>query len=191
MFITRKHISRRTVLRGAGAAIALPFLESMVPAMPSGAAQTQAAKPKVRVACMEMVHGSAGSTKYGIEKNMWAPAATGHDFDLTPSSLIPLDPWKDYVTIVSNTDMRPAEAYELHEVGGDHFRSSSVFLTQSHPKQTEGSAVHVATFYSAFDRKCRSGRWMRLRLFLRLHRFDQLGFTHETSSNGARPAAGL
>ena len=147
MFITRKHISRRTVLRGAGAAIALPFLESMVPAMPSGAAQTQAAKPKVRVACMEMVHGSAGSTKYGIEKNMWAPAATGHDFDLTPSSLIPLDPWKDYVTIVSNTDMRPAEAYELHEVGGDHFRSSSVFLTQSHPKQTEGSDVYCGTSF--------------------------------------------
>jgi hypothetical protein len=146
MFITKKHISRRTVLRGAGAAIALPFLESMMPAMP-GAAQTQAAKPKTRLACMEMVHGSAGSTKYGIEKNMWAPAAEGRDFDLAPSSLIPLDPWKDYLTIVSNTDMRPAEAYELHEVGGDHFRSSAVFLTQSHPKQTEGSDIYCGTSF--------------------------------------------
>src|SRR5262249_45692024 len=91
--------------------------------------------------------GSAGSTKYGIEKNMWAPAAAGHDFDLAPSSLIPLDPWKDYLTIVSNTDMRPAEAYELHEVGGDHFRSTSVFLTQSHPKQTEGSDVYCGTSF--------------------------------------------
>src|SRR5215469_1812424 len=147
MFITKKHISRRTVLRGAGAALALPFLESMIPAMPSGGAQAQTAKPKTRLACLEMVHGSAGSTKYGIEKNMWAPAAAGHDFDLAPSSLIPLDPWKDYLTIVSNTDMRPAEAYELHEVGGDHFRSSSVFLTQSHPKQTEGSDVYCGTSF--------------------------------------------
>src|SRR6516165_5854911 len=147
MFITKKHISRRTVLRGAGVALALPVLESMIPAMPSGGAQAQAAKPQTRLACLEMVHGSAGSTKYGIEKNMWAPAAAGHDFDLAPSSLIPLDPWKDYLTIVSNTDMRPAEAYELHEVGGDHFRSSAVFMMQSHPKQTEGSDVYCGTSF--------------------------------------------
>src|SRR5438876_4781535 len=101
MFITKKHISRRTVLRGMGAAVALPFLESMIPSMTTpGMAQT--AKPKTRVTCLEMVHGSAGSTKYWIEKNMWAPAGVGHEFDLAPSSLIPLEPWKDYVTIVSN-----------------------------------------------------------------------------------------
>jgi hypothetical protein len=145
MFITKKHISRRAVLRGTGAAVALPFLESMAPAVtPSRAAE---AKSKTRLACLEMVHGSAGSTKYGIEKNMWAPAASGRDFDLAPSSLVPLDPWKDYITIVSNTDMRPAEAYTLHEVGGDHFRSSAVFLTQSHPKQTEGSDVYCGTSF--------------------------------------------
>src|SRR5262245_21158080 len=108
MFITKKNISRRTVLHGLGATIALPFLESMLPAMTPPSAQ--AAKPKTRVTCLDMVHGSAGSTKYGIEKNMWAPAASGRDFDLTPSSLIPLEPWKDYLTIVSNMDMHPAEA---------------------------------------------------------------------------------
>jgi len=145
MFITKKHISRRTVLHGMGAAVALPFLESMLPALTP--ARMAEAKPKTRLACLEMVHGSAGSTKYGIEKNMWAPAAMGREFDLTPSSLAPLDPWKDYITIVSNTDMRPAEAYELHEVGGDHFRSSAVFLTQAHPKQTEGSDVYCGTSF--------------------------------------------
>src|SRR5213594_1328607 len=143
MFITKKHISRRTVLHGMGAAVALPFLESMTPAM----TRLAEAKPRTRLACLEMVHGSAGSTKYGIEKNMWAPAATGREFDLAPSSLVPLDPWKDYITIVSNTDMRPAEAFELHEVGGDHFRSSAVFLTQAHPKQTEGSDVYCGTSF--------------------------------------------
>jgi hypothetical protein len=130
------------MLQGVGATVALPFLESMLPAM-----TPQANKPNMRMACIEMVHGSAGSVKIGVEKNMWAPAASGRDFDLTPSSLLPLDPWKDYLTIVSNTDMRPAEAHNLHEVGGDHFRSSAVFLTQAHPKQTEGSDVYAGTSF--------------------------------------------
>jgi hypothetical protein len=146
MFITKRHISRRTMLRGMGATVALPFLESMLPAM-TPARMAAAGKPKTRLACLEMVHGSAGSTKYGEEKNMWSPAAVGHDFDLAPSSLLPLDPWKDYVTIVSNTDMHAAEAWELHEVGGDHFRCSAVFLTQAHPKQTEGSDVWCGTSF--------------------------------------------
>src|SRR5947207_2077569 len=104
MFITKKHISRRTILRGMGAAVALPFLESMLPAM-TPPRLTEAGKAKARLACFEMVHGSAGSTKFGIEKNMWAPAQAGHNFDLTPSSLLPLDPWKDQITIISNTDL--------------------------------------------------------------------------------------
>jgi len=143
MFISNKHISRRTVLRGMGATVALPFLESMVPAVAS-AAET---KSKVRLVCMEMVHGSAGATKIGAEKFLWSPKEDGHEFDLSTSSLLPLDPWKNHLTIVSNTDMRPAEAFELHEVGGDHFRCSAVFLTQSHPKQTEGSDVFAGTSF--------------------------------------------
>src|SRR5207237_7454991 len=142
MFISKKHISRRTVLRGMGVAVALPFLESMLPAMtPAGT------KPPARLACFEMVHGSAGATKIGSEKHLWSPKQEGRDFDLSTSSLLPLDSWKDYVTIVSNTDMRPAEAFELHEVGGDHFRCSSVFLTQAHPKQTEGSDIYAGTSF--------------------------------------------
>lgn len=143
MFITKKHLSRRTMLRGMGATVALPFLESMLPAMtPQGAA-----KSKPRLICVEMVHGMAGSSKYGIEKNLWSPAAEGREFDLTPSSILPLDPYKDDLTIVSNTDMHPAEAYEMHELGGDHFRSAAVFLTQAHPKQTESSDVFCGTSF--------------------------------------------
>ncbi len=146
MFITKKHITRRTVLRGMGVTLALPFMESMLPAM-TPLARTEAGQTPARVICAEMVHGSAGSTKYGIEKNMWAPAQTGHDFDLSPSSLLPLEPFIDYVTVVSNMDMRPAEAYEPPEIGGDHFRSSSVFLTQAHPKQTQSSDVRAGTSF--------------------------------------------
>jgi hypothetical protein len=140
MFITRKHISRRTVLRGMGVTMALPFLEAMTPA---GAAR--AAGKKIRLACIEMVHGSAGSTTIGLQKNWWAPAAAGRSFDLTPTSLASLEPFRDDLTVVSNVDVRNAEAFELREIGADHFRSSAVFLTQSHPRQTQGSDVRAGT----------------------------------------------
>lgn len=142
MFIPKRHISRRTIIHGMGAALALPFLESMVPAM-TPARRTEAGNRRLRLAFLEMVHGAAGSTKYGEQKHMWAPADVGREFDLTPSSLLPLDPWKGDLTIVSNTDMRAAEAWEPHELGGDHSRSSAVFLTQAHPKQTQGSDVRA------------------------------------------------
>jgi hypothetical protein len=142
MFLTNKHMSRRTVLRGVGATVALPFLEAMVPARKAWA---KTGTDRTRLVCIEMVHGSAGSTKYGIAKNLWAPAAEGAAFDLTPTSLSSLEPYRDYLTIVSNTDVRNAEAFTLPEIGGDHFRSSAVFLTQSHPKQTEGSDVLAGT----------------------------------------------
>jgi hypothetical protein len=142
MYIRNKHLSRRAVLRGMGATVALPFLEAMVPARKAWAG---AAPARTRLVCIEMVHGAAGSTKYGLEKNLWSPAATGSAFDLTPTSLSSLEPYRDYLTIVSNTDLKNAEACTLPEIGGDHFRASAVFLTQSHPKQTEGSDVYVGT----------------------------------------------
>ena len=141
MYLTKKHLSRRTVLKGVGATVALPFLEAMVPAR-TVLAKTAAAG-KTRLAAIEMVHGAAGSTQFGLAKNLWSPAAVGRGFDLTPSSLSPLEPFRDYLTIVSNTDCKNAEAFGPGEIGGDHFRSSAVFLTQAHPKQTEGSDVFV------------------------------------------------
>jgi hypothetical protein len=140
MFITKKHISRRTMLRGMGAAVALPFMESMVPAAtPLG--QTAANSP-TRLTCIEMVHGCAGSNAYGIEHNMWAPAAEGRDFDLTPTSLLPLEQFQDYLTIVSNADVPAAEAHFPEEVGGDHYRTACTLYTQSHPKLTVASDIY-------------------------------------------------
>jgi hypothetical protein len=142
--ITGKHLTRRTFLRGAGAVVALPFLDAMVPvrtlfASRGGAAATD----RTRLVCIEMVHGAAGSNELGAQRNLWAPAKIGRDFDLSPSSLSPLEPYRDYLTIVSNSDVRMAEAFEAREVGGDHFRSSATFLTQAHPRQTESSDVYV------------------------------------------------
>ena len=143
MYLTKKHLSRRTVLRGMGVTMAMPLLDAMIPAhaLPAQAAM---ASP-TRLAAIEMVHGSAGATKLGLERNLWSPSAAGSDFDLTPTSLLPLDPMREHLTIVSNTAVRNAEAFTLGETGGDHFRASATFLTQAHPKQTEGSDVYVGT----------------------------------------------
>ena len=142
MFLTKKHLSRRTILRGMGAAVALPFLESMVPAQ-TPMSQT-AVKPKSRLACLEMVHGAAGSTVEGTEKHYWSPAKAGSDFEMG-ESLMPLTPFRDYVTIISHTDLKPATAWAPAEVGGDHFRSSAAFLTASHAKMTEGADIYLGT----------------------------------------------
>ena len=143
MILTNRHLSRRTVLKGAGATLALPLLEAMLPARTVfGAA---AASRKIRIVAIEMVHGSAGSTALGIKKNLWAPPEVGRGFNLSGTSLASLEPFRDALTIVSNSDVRNAEAFTAPEIGGDHFRSSAVFLTQMHPKQTQGSDVFAGT----------------------------------------------
>ncbi len=144
MFITRHHLSRRTVLKGIGVSVALPFLDAMTPA---GGLSAQGRRRTVRLVAMEMVHGAAGSTAYGIKKNMWAPEAVGTRFDLGPTSLRSLEPYRDYLTIVSNTDVRNAEAFAASEIGADHFRTAAVFLTQSKPRQTQGSDVFAGTSF--------------------------------------------
>jgi hypothetical protein len=140
--VTRKHLPRRTFVRGMGASMALPFLDAMVPALGWRGAERAV---RTRLVCIEQVHGAAGCSEWGAQQNLWAPAAVGRDFDLEPSSLLPLDPWRETLTIVSNTDVRMAEAYTAPEIGGDHFRATAAFLTQSHPKLTEGSDVFVGT----------------------------------------------
>ncbi len=142
MFLTKKHLSRRTFLTGVGTVLSLPLLESMVPAQ-TPQRQT-AANPRTKLACLEMVHGSAGSTQYGIDQNMWMPPTEGSDFEFG-TILEPAEQFRDYITLVTHTDQRPAEAYTAEEEGADHFRSSAVFLTGAHPKQTEGSDVQSGT----------------------------------------------
>ncbi|MGH7696836.1 MAG: DUF1552 domain-containing protein [Gemmatimonadaceae bacterium] len=140
MVITGKHLPRRTFLQNMGALIALPYLEAMIPAR---SVWRRAPKDPTRLICVEMVHGAAGCSPFGATQNFWSPAATGAAFDLSPTALAPLESWRKHLTIISNTDVRMAEAYKPEEIGGDHFRSSAVFLTQSHPMQTESSDIYV------------------------------------------------
>jgi hypothetical protein len=142
--ITGKHMARRTFLRGLGATVALPFLDAMVPA---GRVFARArATERTRLVCIEEVHGLAGCNNWGASKFLYAPETTGRDFTLVPDNpLATLEAYRDYMTIVSHTDVRMAEAFTPPEIGGDHFRSSAVFLTQAHPKQTQGSDIWAGT----------------------------------------------
>lgn len=145
-FITGAHLNRRTFLRGMGAAVALPYLDAMVPAGRMRAAAARAEAERTPLLCIEEVHGLAGCNEWGASQYLYAPEIIGKDFELLPiNALAPLEPYQDYLTIVSNTDVRMAEAFTAPEIGGDHFRSSAVFLTQSHPKQTQGSDLFVGT----------------------------------------------
>jgi uncharacterized protein DUF1552 len=105
MFITKKHLSRRTVLQGAGACIALPLLDAMNPAGVAWA-QTAAGKTPQRLAFVGFPHGAV--------MRLWSPAATGRDYETT-SILEPLAKYREHLTIVSGLRNKPAESPEPHE----------------------------------------------------------------------------
>ncbi len=145
-FITGKHLDRRTFLRGMGASMALPYLDAMVPVGRMSGMVERANQERTPLIAIEEVHGLAGCNEWGATQYLYAPEIIGKDFEMVPNSaLISLEPYQDDLTIVSNTDVRMAEAFTAPEIGGDHFRSSAVFLTQAHPKQTQGSDLFVGT----------------------------------------------
>ena len=142
-FLTGRSLPRRTFLREAGATVALPLLDAMIPA---GRLRGSAADQPTRLVCIEEVHGVPGCNEWGAQQHLFAPVTEGRDFELSGANVLQgLEPWRDYMTIISNTDVKMAEAFAAPEVGGDHFRSSAVFLTQSHPKQTQGSDILCGT----------------------------------------------
>jgi hypothetical protein len=141
-FLTGKAMPRRQFLQGMSATISLPYLDAMIP---TGRGAFGNARQAPRLVAIEMVHGAAGCNEWGAKQNLWSPAATGKAYDLAPTALGSLEQYRDYLTIISNTDVREAEPTSPNEIGGDHFRSSAVYLTHMHPKQTEGSDVKVGT----------------------------------------------
>ena len=127
MIITKMALPRRTFLRGMGAAVALPLLDAMVPAL--SAQSRTAAAPVRRLGFVYIPNGAI--------MEQWTPAAEGKAFELSPI-LKPLEAHRERITVVSNLDSRPAEAAE-GEGSGDHARASAVWLSGVHPKRTEGA----------------------------------------------------
>jgi hypothetical protein len=104
MYLTKKHLSRRTVLKGAGATIALPLLDAMSPAATVWA-QTAAGATPPRMAFVGFPHGAI--------MDRWSPKQAGTDYEMSPI-LEPLTPYRDYLTIVSGLRNKPAESPEPH-----------------------------------------------------------------------------
>jgi hypothetical protein len=114
MYVTKKHLSRRAVLRGLGATVALPLLDAMVPAG-TALAQTAAAA-KTRLGFIYFPHGAVqNNTIFGPEVNGWQPDKDGRDFDLK-SSLEPLAPFRDRLTVLSNIDNDPGRSSSVHAI---------------------------------------------------------------------------
>ncbi|HEY8519322.1 MAG TPA: DUF1552 domain-containing protein [Gammaproteobacteria bacterium] len=102
MFLTRKHLSRRSVLRGAGVALGLPLLDAMIPAA-TALAQTAAA-PRLRAGFFYIPHGAImWNTPFGAAMDRWTPSGTGESFTLSPI-LEPLEAYKRYVVSFSNLE---------------------------------------------------------------------------------------
>jgi hypothetical protein len=131
MFITKKHLSRRTFIRGAGVTLALPFLESMVPAQ-TPVART-AASPKSRFGAIYIPHGSV------IGK--WKPGTAGSNFEMT-EILKPLEPYRDQLTIVSNL-AHPSAYGGDGSAGVHHARSSAVYLSGVHPESGAQASLGI------------------------------------------------
>ena len=147
MFITKKHLSRRTFLRGAGVAVGLPLLDAMIPAW-TALAQTAAA-PKPRMGFIYLPHGAI--------MEHWTPAAEGTNFELPPI-LKPLAPFKKQLTIVSGLENKPAIAPPVHAL------NPGTWLSCVTPRATPGAATAASPSIrwprrtSARTRRCRRSR---------------------------------
>ncbi|MBZ5579705.1 MAG: DUF1552 domain-containing protein [Acidobacteriia bacterium] len=131
-FITKKHLHRRTFLRGLGVTISLPLLDSMLPAQ-TPLAQT-AANPQVKLGLCFMPHGAVMSN--------WTPAGDGAALELS-RTLKPLEPFKDQVVVLSNLAHAKAGPEGPGDNGGDHTRCPAVYLNGVHPKRTDGADIRA------------------------------------------------
>jgi len=130
-FLTKRHLPRRTFLRGLGVTMSLPLLDSMIPAQ-TPLAKT-AANPQIRLGLCFIPHG-------GVMAN-WTPAEEGA-LKLS-RTLAPLEPFKDQVVVVSNLAHKMAAPAGPGDNGGDHTRSPAVFLNGVHPKRTDGADIYA------------------------------------------------
>src|SRR4029453_17296411 len=133
MFLTKKHISRRMVLRGAGAVLSLPFLDAMVPAA-TALAQT-AASPKPRFVGCFVPHGMA--------PGYWVPKTEGPLVGELPYNWTPLEPFRNQSVILIGLHSRSAEP-PPGVTGADHWVASA-FLCANKPKKTAGADVYNGT----------------------------------------------
>src|SRR5579885_1646169 len=130
MFLTKKSISRRTVLRGMGAAVGLPLLDAMIPAL----APAAAAKPVRRFGVVYHPNG--------VIYDQWLPKGSGSSFELSPT-LKGLEPFKDQLIVITGLFSDQAEA--LGDGGGDHSRACGSYLTGVHVKKSDSNVENAVS----------------------------------------------
>ena len=131
MIITKKHLPRRTFLRGLGASVALPLLDSMVPALT--AQELTSALPVKRLGIIYVPNG--------VFMDNWTPPEGGSDFSL-PSTMEPLAPFQDQMLVLTGLSNKMGDAWP-GEGAGDHARAAGAYLTGVHPKKTEGADLQA------------------------------------------------
>ena len=132
-FLTARSLPRRTVLRGIGAAVALPFLDAMVPAL-----RGAAVAPARRLGFVYLPNGVAKNHQW----DRWTPVGEGAAFEFSPI-LAPLAPLRDRLVVVSGLSQMAANA--AGDGNGDHTRGTATWLSGVRPKWTEGADVQAAT----------------------------------------------
>ena len=162
MIITKKCLPRRTFLRGVGATLALPLLDSMVPAL-SATART-AANPVRRLGFIYFPHGSVSWAPEG--HNTWTPPGAGGPLELSPI-LQRLEPVKSRTLVLTNMEHRNAQGNGT-DGNAEHTRSNASWLSAARPKMTEGADVRLATTVDqiAAEKLCRDTRLPSLELTL-------------------------
>ena len=130
MIVMKKHLHRRTFLRGVGTTLALPFLDAMVPAF--GQTRLSAANPATRMGFVYVPNG--------IIHAGWTPATEGAGFEFN-STMKALEPFRDRTLVLSG--LAQINGGALGDGPGDHARAGATWLTGAHPKKTEGADIHA------------------------------------------------
>jgi hypothetical protein len=134
MFISKRALPRRTMLKGLGASVALPLLESMIPAGTALAAT--AAAPKSRLGCIYIPHGAT--------MDKWTPKGEGASFEFS-ETLQPLMPFRDRINVISDLAHAPVAPWSGEDTGGaeNHVRAAAVFLSGAHPVKKNEAHVGI------------------------------------------------
>src|SRR5262245_39822089 len=134
MFLSKRHLSRRTFLKSGGVTLALPLLESMVPAGTALAAT--AAAPKTRLGCIYIPHGAT--------MDKWTPKGEDGAFEFS-ETLQPLAPFRDRINVINDLAHAPVAPWTGEDTGGaeNHVRAAAVFLSGAHPVKKNEAHVGV------------------------------------------------
>lgn len=136
MMLPTKPVARRTVLRGLGAALALPLLDSMVPTLAFSAQAKQQTKSPIRLGYVYTPNGIIGCSAKSPRPFMWTPRTAGADFEFSPT-MKALEPYRK--DLVAFSGLAQANGRALGDGPGDHARATATFLTGVHPYKTGGA----------------------------------------------------